>query len=98
MRQVGGRGEINPETDHHPVRAALEQDSSELLPQEEHVVGPFEHDRLARHSEVDCFNQREASGERERLRLRIAGAKVDDGASVEIAGRRNPLATLSPFS
>lgn len=94
IRQIGRRGEINPKADDHAVAAALQQDSGELFAQQKQVVGPFQHQRLARHGEVDRFDQRKTGRERQGLRLRIVGAEVDDRASVEIAARRNPAAPL----
>jgi hypothetical protein len=97
-RQRGGYGEIDSKTDDHPLAAPLEQDSCNLLAEEQQVIGPFEHERLARHCNVDRFDKGKARGERERLRLRIVLAKLDQRAAVEVAGRRDPAPVLPAFS
>ena len=78
IRGRAGRAlsEIDAEADHDPVAAALEQDAGQLPAEQQHVVRPFEHQRLAGDGNVDRFDQGEPGGERERLRRRVAGREA----------------------
>src|SRR5689334_15066736 len=64
--------QIDAEADDHPVASALEQDSRQLLAQKKHVIGPFEHQRLAWNTSIDRLDQRQTGDERKSLRRRIA--------------------------
>jgi hypothetical protein len=49
---------------------------------------------VARHGDVDCFNQRKARRERQCLRRWVVRAELDERAAGEIARRRDPSASL----
>lgn len=49
---------------------------------------------MSRNRDIDRFDQREPGCKRERLGRRIAGSKLDQGAAVEIAFRRDPGPSL----
>src|SRR5688500_4287646 len=83
--EAGSERQIEPEADHYAIPAALEKDASQLGGAEQQVIGPLEHERKVGNRDVHGLDQREARGERERRRRRIAGAKLDDRASKEIA-------------
>jgi hypothetical protein len=59
------------------------------------VIRPFEYQRLSRHRNVDRLDEGKSRRQRQRLRLRVAGAQLDDRASVEIPRRGDPLASLA---
>lgn len=94
--QVGRRIEVHAEADHNAVAAPFEQDPGKLLAVKKQVVRPFEHQRLPGDGDVDGFDQRQAGRQRQRLWLRVAWLELDDRASVEIAERRKPFASLPP--
>jgi hypothetical protein len=94
--KLGSRGEIDPEADDDAIAAALEENSCELLPEEEDVVGPLEHQSLSRNGEIESLDQRETRRKGQGLGWRVAGPEVDKRASVEIACRRDPFAALAP--
>ncbi|GLR48567.1 hypothetical protein GCM10007925_22840 [Sphingomonas astaxanthinifaciens DSM 22298] len=89
-------GKIDPEAGNHPVALPLEQDPGKLGAPEQEVVRPLEHEPGGRRRRLDRADQREAGGEREAARLRIAGLEPDERRSVEIAGRAFPVPILPP--
>ena len=98
VSEIGSGSEIDAEAEDDPITVPFEQDSGELLAGEHQVIGPLEHHRPARHRDVERLDQREAGDERESRRGRIVGAKLDQGAAVEVARRGDPFATLPPLS
>ena len=78
-------GEVHPEAGDDPVARPFEQDPSEFSSSEQQVVGPFEHQRRARHRRLDRLDQRQPAGERETRRGWVVGAKLDNRRSREIA-------------
>jgi hypothetical protein len=94
------RSQIDSEADDHPIAAPLEQNAGEFLAEKKKIVRPFEHHCLTGQRAVDRLDQRETRRERQGRRLRIAGAKLDERASMEIPARRlpgPPLPALARF-
>ena len=84
--------EIDAEADDHRVILALEQDAGKLGAVDQQVVRPFDPGlrRIGRHHLV----QRDRGDQRQRRRGRIVRPQADEGAGIEIAGRRQPRPAL----
>ena len=92
---VGMVGEIDSEADDDRVVDPLEQDARQLGAGDQQIVGPFDLDRAPAGDEGGGdLVQRHRGDQRQGRRRRIAGAKPDERAGVEIAGRRMPFPPL----
>ncbi len=95
--QLRGARKIDSETNSNSVATALHQDASKLLTAQDHVIRPFQHQRLAGHCDVYSFDKCQPSGKRQGLCGRVLVAQFYECAAVEIAFRRDPASALAPL-